>query len=263
MGFDSAWSPANRGAIAALRLEPDGATHAFGPERASFSEAEALVGAWSSGCDLLLVAIDQPTRVPNATGSRPVEGALRPVIGWLGSAIQPASRARADLFGDHAPIWGFLERLALAHDPVAARGASSGRFAVEVYPTVAAPAIDPTFFGPKRRARVNPTRKTFALADWQRLATALAERLAAEGASDHARHAAALADIVRPRKAHQDALDALICLWIALRHRKGATWMAGDTERGFIVGPAMPALEAKIAEAAAARGVPFAARADL
>jgi predicted RNase H-like nuclease len=75
IGFDSAWTdnPRAPGAICTIRIERAGRRTLVPPRLASFDEARAAIEAESAISDLRLVALDQPTLVPNATGMRPVD----------------------------------------------------------------------------------------------------------------------------------------------------------------------------------------------
>ena len=69
------------------------------------------------GDGVTLVALDQPTIVPNAAGARPVERLAASLMGWLGGGVQPANTGRTGLFCPAAPIWRFLAALGATHDP--------------------------------------------------------------------------------------------------------------------------------------------------
>jgi predicted RNase H-like nuclease len=74
IGFDSAWtdSSENPGAVAAYLIEGQRST--FCPPRlATFGDALKLIGEWTADADYVLIAIDQPTVVPNHDGARPVD----------------------------------------------------------------------------------------------------------------------------------------------------------------------------------------------
>ncbi|ACL56572.1 hypothetical protein [Methylobacterium nodulans] len=92
----------------------------------SFDAALAAIEAEGAACSLRLVALDQPTLVPNATGMRPVDRVAASLISWLGGGVQPANRAKIGMFDDAAPHWRFKERLGATEDPEASRGASNG-----------------------------------------------------------------------------------------------------------------------------------------
>ena len=51
---------------------------------------------------LTLVAIDQPTIVPDQSSMRPAERIAASAISWLGGGVQPANRARVGMFDDEA-----------------------------------------------------------------------------------------------------------------------------------------------------------------
>ena len=61
--------------------------------------------------DYVLIAVDQPTVVPNDSGARPVESVVASLNGKLGSGVQPANRQRVEFFGNNAPIWRFIDRI--------------------------------------------------------------------------------------------------------------------------------------------------------
>ena len=77
------------------------------PRAASFDDAAILIRELRASHDYVLVALDQPTVVPNATGMRPVERVASSLICRLGSGVQPANRGKK-LFAANAPIWQFL-----------------------------------------------------------------------------------------------------------------------------------------------------------
>ena len=67
VGFDSAWAdnPRKPGAIALLKLGDSGHAEFEEPRLASFAEAADLIEREAQPSDFCLVAIDQPTLVPN------------------------------------------------------------------------------------------------------------------------------------------------------------------------------------------------------
>lgn len=68
-----------------------------------------------------VIRLDQPTIVPNLTGSRPVDKVTGSLISWVGCGVQPASRAKKGMFDDAAPIWRFKSALGASDDPEEAR----------------------------------------------------------------------------------------------------------------------------------------------
>lgn len=111
VGFDSAWTdnPKAPGAICVIRLDGDGAHLYLAPRLASFAEALAVIERERKEAQKCLVALDQPTIVPNLTGSRPVDRVAGSLISWIGGGVQPASRSKKGMFDDGAPIWRFKQ----------------------------------------------------------------------------------------------------------------------------------------------------------
>ncbi len=258
-GFDSAWTRTNRGAIAHLVVE-EGEVELGAPETASFDEALASINRVGAGADLHIIAIDQPLIVPNPTGSRPVEGVFRPLLGHLGGAIQPSNTGRIGMFDAEAPLWPFLRDLVADQDPLAIPGADAGRFAFECWPVAAQIAFASQSGQVQRLLKYNPGRSgTFSQADWVGLNLLMAESASELDLASIAAWFEASAAI-QPRKADQDKVDAAICVLIAsLWWRDGlaASAMIGDTTSGYIVTPISPSMAASLAPATASRSVPF------
>jgi predicted RNase H-like nuclease len=140
VGFDSAWTdkPKAPGAICSTTYE-DGRFTAFEPPQlASFAQALAFIQS-VRGAGPTLVAVDQPTIVPNATGMRPVDRTAASLVSWLGGGVQAANRGKIGMFDDAAPIWPFLAALNGTENPERARTANEGPFYFEVFPALAAP----------------------------------------------------------------------------------------------------------------------------
>lgn len=130
IGFDSAWtdSPKAPGAICTIRIDKSGRRTLVPPVLVSFDGALAVVEAETNFSALRIVALDQPTIVPNLTSLRPVDRVAASLISWLGGGVQPANRSKIGMFDDSAPVWRFKERLGGTEDPEASRGASEGCF---------------------------------------------------------------------------------------------------------------------------------------
>jgi len=262
IGFDSAWidNPRAPGAICTIRIDRAGCRTLVPPHLASFDAALAAIEAESTVSDLRLVALDQPTLVPNATGMRPVDRVAASLISWLGGGVQPANRGKAGMFDDAAPLWRFKERLGAAEDPEASREASSGLYLMEVFPALAMPSIDPAFDGRLCGPRYNPARrKTFTLAGWQAVIAAVRRQAIETGVAGLAEWADDLARIGTPRKADQDRLDAVLCALIGLHWHvrpRDASIMIGDRMTGYMVAPASPSVRARLGVAAKACAVP-------
>ncbi len=261
VGFDSAWAnnPKKPGAIAALVLSGPVATF-HEPRLATFQQALSFIDELSEPADYLLLAIDQPTVVPNHEGSRPVDRVAASLVSRLGGGVQPARRGgmAAPMFGDDAPIWTFLAAFGAMQDPVGARGATVGRFVMEVFPAMALPAMVPALWRRKRAAKYNPAASKFVPSDWPLVAEGMAAFVRCLEAGPLADWLAAEAVRTKPRKADQDRLDAAICLAIALAWRYGpaeSTLQIGDARLGLMATIVSPETRAVLAAAALARDV--------
>lgn len=261
IGFDSAWmdNPRKPGAICAILNRSGQAPIFHAPRLATFADALAFIRELQTKVEFTLIAIDQPTIVKNMTSLRPVERVAASLISWLGGGVQPSNRSKVGMFCDKAPIWSFLDSLGAIQDPEAAREATDGLYLMEVFPAIAMPSLSGEFFGRLAAPRYNPERKkTFRLADWIKVTTALAaqfETLSCNEAAQWMREAATIPQI---KKADQDRLDAMACLWIALHWRlqeRGASLVIGDTENGYMVLPATNDVKTRLVAAAERTGL--------
>lgn len=172
IGFDSAWmdNPKAPGAICAVGIENGHPARFRTPELVSFDQALTFIQKVRSDSGATLVALDQPTVVPNLTSMRPVERVAASLFGWLGGGVQPSNRGRVGMFGDAAPIWRFLMALKADESPEQARFAPSGLHLMEVFPALALATLDDGSFGRLSAPKYNPDRRnTFRLADWVRV----------------------------------------------------------------------------------------------
>ena len=177
IGFDSAWTdnPKAPGAICAVGIENGRPGRFHAPQLVSFDQALTFIQNARSTDGATIVALDQPTVVPNLTSMRPVERVAASLVSWLGGGVQPSNRGRLGMFCDASPIWRFLAALRAEENPEQARVASRGLYLMEVFPALALASLDAGFFGRLRAPRYNPDRrKTFLMADWVRVAEAAA-----------------------------------------------------------------------------------------
>jgi hypothetical protein len=88
IGFDSAWTdnPKAPGAICAVGIEHGHPARFYAPQLVSFQQAIAFIQTVRSDNGTTLVALDQPTVVPNLASMRPVERDLA-----TGYVVLPAS----------------------------------------------------------------------------------------------------------------------------------------------------------------------------
>lgn len=263
IGFDSAWTdkPKAPGAVCVIHQHNDGRLSYAEPRLASFDQALEIIMHERERSRLCVVAIDQPTIVPNLTSSRPVDRVAGSLISWIGGGVQPANRSKLGMFDDTAPIWHFKLMLNALEDPEAARHAASGLYLMEVFPALALAGLNSTFCERLKAPRYNPERrKTFQLNHW---------RDVIETIRNYSVHAAIeLIDhwcdeaksLTQPKKADQDKLDAMICALIGLHWMKAPreqSVMIGDLVNGYMIAPALFGIHERLRKAAELREVPI------
>lgn len=252
IGFDSAWSGNNSGAIVgALRKDDGSYTHLGDPQIVDFKNATEQINKWQeeSRSKTTLILIDQPTIVPNQNGQRPVENIVASLVSRRYGGVQPANRKKAELFGDHAPIWRFLHHEHQAClDPFSFTKGQSYTWVIETFPVLALITLDwllddnslasrPT----GRLPKYNPAHANFSKEDWQfvckRVASRLKKILPQLGAwIDVATNNLPVSR--REGKQMQDCLDACICLLVGLHLITGNDCLfVGDMQTGYMVVP--------------------------
>lgn len=256
IGFDSAWTdkPTAPGAVCAIRSDAQGRRYSSNPQLATFDQALEFITTERTRCDVCIVALDQPTIVPNLTRMRPVDRVAASLISWLGGGVQPANRSKIGMFDDAAPIWRFKSRLNASDDAEAARSARSGLFLIEVFPALALPSLESAYFGRLLAPRYNPDkRKRFRSPDWASVTNTVGRHAATEKIPELALWAQKAASLSAPKKADQDKLDATICAIVGLLWRtkpRTETIMVGDLETGYMIAPASPEVRSKLRLAA-------------
>ena len=256
VGFDSAWTdnPRKPGAIGLVEFVDRRASRFIEPKLATFDDALDLIEARAAGADLVLVAIDQPTRVPNRASCRPVERVAASVLSKIQGGVQPSNRSRIGMFDDDAPIWRFLGELRAIENPETSRTADEGRFLIEVFPALALASLLPDLMTRRQAAKYNPGRpRTFNKADWVTVASALSDYADALGIVDFSAWSREMSQITAPRKPDQDRLDAGICLLLSVLWRHGPAPLMttiGDLETGYMVTPVTSTTEALLRSAA-------------
>jgi len=263
-GFDSAWTDAAKapGAICAIAFDERGQVEFHEPRLVSFADARAFIASLRQDFSVSLVALDQPTVVPNSAGSRPVDKVAGSLVSFVGGGVQPANRSKIGMFCDDSPVWSFLSDLNATQDPIEARTAPAGHFLIEVFPALALPAFEDAFSQRLRAPKYNPqNRKKFRLEDWRsvtRVVQTTAQGFDVSGLADWSDRMHALS---QPRKADQDKLDAALCALIGLAWRAGpvsCSAMLGDLTNGYMVTPMSEFTRPRLEQAANQRGVPIA-----
>ena len=192
VGFDSAWAGKKNGAICYAVFEGETPVEVGLPLASDFFDAARMIEKLQGECDYeVLIAIDQPIIVPNASGPRPVDSVAKSFMGQLWSAAQYANRGESqikkDMFGDEAPVWKFISKIGPSeflgwttdrvenHDFVdfeAAMAATGQSRIIEVYPAMALPALESKFMqrrrsGRRYAARYDPEKANFCWDDWR------------------------------------------------------------------------------------------------
>jgi predicted RNase H-like nuclease len=242
IGFDSAWTRKNRGAIVGVVRKHDGTFRELGqPRIANFTEAADTISEWRSREHpaATIVLLDQPTIVMNNAGQRPVEHLVASPVSLRYGGMQPANTARSDMFGKDAPVWQFLEQFGGATDPLSPMVDSQ---VFETYPVLAMIALgwllpDKRLTG--RLPKYNPQRrKTFSIDDWRYVCNQLSDTIVAHQLSGLSAWISEVKVKPFPCKRDQDSLDACICLLVALylvEHKD--CLMVGNTDTGYILVP--------------------------
>lgn len=257
-GFDSAWADKTPGAICALSFDAYGRASFEPPVLVSFKGALEFINTRRAFARVV-VALDQPIIVPNATGGRPAERVARSLFSYTKGGVQPASKAKAAIFGNHAPIWQFKKALAADDDPQRARSRDSGLFLVEVFPALALPGLHAPFACPGGAPKYNPKNAKFKLADWVAVVKTTAATVQALGLTDCVKWCSAVPIKAKPAKSEQDRLDSALCaligfIWIACA--PSASMMLGDLKSGYIVTPVSTGTRMQLERAAERMDVP-------
>ena len=263
VGFDSAWTDNVKapGAICAISRRAEGFEF-IPPRLARFAEAGSFIEALTNPDGFMLIALDQPTRVPNAEGGRPAERVAASVISRLGGGVQPARRTGggASTFGEAAPLWPFLSRLQATEDPYASRSALTGRHLIEVFPALALPSMIPSIWQRGRAAKYNPVTSTHKREDWPLVCLGAAYFAEGLGVGPVSKWLSEASQNREPTKSDQDRLDAVLCLLVALQWRLGppdASMLIGDLRNGYIVAPVIEPVAEVLRASASVRGVPI------
>lgn len=241
VGFDSAWTSTNSGALVGALRADDGTLQELGsPQVVNYCQAEYTILGWQSqhAPATTIVLLDQPTIVKNAEGQRPVENLVGSPVSLRYGGMQPASTARKEMFGEDAPVWRFLTRFGGPADPLAA---AAGTRTFETYPVLVMIALGWTLTDSRPAGRLpkyNPGRGTFSISDWRHVCQLVRAAVSARGLPGLVRWLDAAAGNKAPRKSDQDGLDACICLLAALYLAElNDCLMVGDLYTGYIVVP--------------------------
>lgn len=251
VGFDSAWTIANSGALVGVLQLDDGTFKELGlSQTADYSKAEAVILQWQTeqAPTSTIVLLDQPTIVKNAVGQRPVENLVGSSVSRRYGGMQPANTAKEKMFGSEAPVWPFLSRFGGPADPL---NSVVNTRVFETYPVLAMIALGWTLPDHRvggRLPKYNPARrKTFSISDWQHVCELAARAFHERGLLCMVKWINCVGQMISPQKCKQDGLDACLCLLVGLylAERKDCL-MVGDLQTGYIVVPYSGELQAEL-----------------
>ena len=251
VGFDSAWTRTNSGALVGVLRLDDGTFDELGPPRiVDYSQAQGVILKWQAEQlpTSTIVLLDQPTIVENPTGQRTVENIVGSAVSRRHGGMQPANTSREEMFGRDAPIWPFLTRFGGPADPLEPV-ADTRMF--ETYPVLAMIALLwtlPDIRPAGRLPKYNPERRqTFSISDWKHVCKEASGAFSERGLVEIVRWIEDATRKTSPRKRDQNGLDACLCLLVALylAEQKDCL-MVGDRQTGYIVVPYGAELRAEL-----------------
>ena len=240
VGFDSAWTAANQGALVGMIRHDNGKLLPLGlPFIANFEAAEQAILTWQAefAVERTVILIDQPTIVGNATGQRPVEHIVASLVSRRYGGMQPANAGRRGMFDDGAPIWAFLDRFG---GPTDFLSCSRHTEIFETYPVLTIIArgwiLSDEHRPSGRLPKYNPVRRlTFRRDDWAYLCGMLSEVFMDRGVAAIAEWINSMRFLKTPRKSDQDRLDACLCLLVAMDMAEGKSCVVvGEQKSGYI-----------------------------
>jgi predicted RNase H-like nuclease len=250
IGFDSAWSGNNSGAIVGVLKRGDGSCEPLGgPLSANFDQATTQINAWKKDHDLTatLILIDQPIIVENKSGQRDVENLVSSTVGKRYGGVQPANKGKVEMFGKGAPILKFLDDHYACLDPTKFTQSQLATWVIETYPVLTMIALNwlladnhPNPRQTRRLPKYNPANRKFSPYDWEFVCEHAAKAFEQMGMQHLAEWIInnPLPEKRGERKKLQDRLDACLCLLVGLYLIEGREClMIGNMESGYMVIP--------------------------
>jgi hypothetical protein len=99
IGFDSAWTAHNSGAIVGVLSGADGSFRELGPPQiVNYAQGQEVILAWQTELApaATIILLDQPTIVPNPEGHRPVENIVGSMVSRRYGGMQPANTSQTE-----------------------------------------------------------------------------------------------------------------------------------------------------------------------
>lgn len=247
VGFDSAWTANNSGAIAALiRNDAGNFIEISSPQVVNYNQATMQIQTWQNQLNPTntIIMLDQPTIVNNQVGQRPVENIVSSPVSLRYGGVQPANIGRTEMFGQNAPVWQFLNNFQGPGNPLNPLAIQNGTCVLETYPVLTLISLGWTLQDLHRPTgrlpKYNPkNRRNFSIQDWQFLCRMMLDVFRRFQLPNTTNYIDNLSLINRPTKQDQDCLDAYICLLVAVYFSLGVNnrMMVGNIESGYMVIP--------------------------
>lgn len=227
VGFDSAWTSTNSGALIGVIHLDDGTFHGLGtPQIVDYRAAEGFILKWQRDWvpTATIILLDQPTIANNAAGQRPVENIVGSPVSLRYGGMQPANTAREEMFGKEAPVWPFLARFGGPADPLEPIADTR---VFETYPVLTMLALGWTLPDSRAAGRLpkyNPARKkTFSISDWQYVCGLTSGTSVTADSWTSLSGSTMLPETLRRTRAIRTAwMPASVCWW-------PFTWLTGKT----------------------------------
>lgn len=242
LGIDLAWGERNRTGLAAL--DPGGVLVASTSVRTD-DELAGFVEQHAPG--EVVVAIDAPLVVPNATGRRDCESLVQAEFGRYDAGAHSSNRSH--VWFDPPRGETLARRFGWEVDPDVPPGAGRS-VAIEVYPHPAMVTLfDLTRVLPYKNkpGRTTSSRRAAFSALLDAMEVLCDEPLRLSGCERWADIRAAAEEAERPMHlaAVEDEVDAIFCAYLAWLwgRRDPRLRVLGDVDRGYIVVPGRPARE--------------------
>jgi predicted RNase H-like nuclease/ppGpp synthetase/RelA/SpoT-type nucleotidyltranferase len=239
VGLDLAWGERNPTGVAVL--DESGRLLTVGTARTD-DEIAAVLEPYPGG---LVVGIDAPLIVRNATGNRAAEAALNKDFARFDAGAHPVNRGKPEI-GDEPRGARLAARLGLALDPTG----PAARRAIEVYPHAATVALFRLGRTLKYKNKPGRDLETMRgeLLELMRLVEGLATAEPPMTMRRRKSGWAALVEAVEqaPRKSElrvvEDQVDAVVCAYVALLAEQAPDRLAvyGEAGDGRILTPALP-----------------------
>jgi len=230
----------------------------YSHKQVNFDEAIAFISDQRSKSSSCVIAIDQPTIVPNQTSTRPVDRVAASLMSFVGGGVQPANRSKMGMFDDEAPKWAFKKQLDAIEEPEESRIRATGVFLIEVFPALTLTALYPESCARLRCLKYNPVNIRFCIEHWKIVIDTIARYADMAKLTKIKNWTLRLERNSRPTKADKDKLDSVLCVLIGYHWRLGPradSILIGDTASGYMITPAHAAMRERLERAATKRGV--------